>query len=281
MSLPVNDLRDVFLDKPELVWPLPEWMLPGPELERLRGRAGLAVVELAGRDSVAAALRAVDEGGLSALLPTYVYTGTEHGPFGQVTQAHQRLARRLPPGVELSPLLVFGSPDFWRALNGRFLGELMTRHGFSTACVGCHVYLHALRLPLAMALGGAPIIAGERLSHDGRTKVNQVASCLEAYRGLAADFGVELRLPLAKVARGAEIETILGLNWPEGGDQLGCALSGNYNDPRGQARWHPEGLTRFLEGFALPLARRVLAAYLAGDQPDHLALAKDILTSRA
>jgi hypothetical protein len=275
----MNDPREIFLNKPELVWPLPSWMLHGPELERLRGRGGLAVVELAGRDSVAAALRAMEAGSLRTLVPTYVYTGTEHGPWSQVIQAHERLGRRLPPGVELLPLVIFGSPRFWQALNGRFLGELLRRYGFSTICVGCHLYLHALRLPLALALGGAAIIAGERLSHDGRTKLNQVAACLEAYQGLTSGFGVELMLPLAEVKDSAEIERILGLDWGEGRDQLGCVLSGNYNDPQGQPYWNALGLTNFLEEFALPLARRVVAAYLAGGQPDHLALAREILSA--
>ncbi len=273
----MRDLAAVFRDKPELVWPLPEWMLPGQELARLRRQGGVAVVELAGRDSVAAALKAVAAGGLRVLVPTYVYTGTEHGPWSLVAQAHQRLGQRLPPGVEMLPLLVFGSPRFWQALNGRFLGELLRRYGFSTVCVGCHLYLHALRLPLARALGDAPIIAGERLSHDGRVKVNQVVACLKAYQELAAGFGVELMLPLTQVRDGAQVEAILGLDWGEGRDQPGCALSGNYNDLQGQPLYSLQALTGFLEEFALPLARGVMATHLAGGQPSHLALAQELL----
>jgi hypothetical protein len=85
-------------------------------------------------------------------------------------------------------------------------------------------------------------------------------------------------LPLTQVRDGARIEKILGLDWGEGSEQLNCSLSGNYNDHQGQPRWSPRELTRFLEEFALPLARQVVAAYLAGGQPDHLALAKEILS---
>jgi hypothetical protein len=273
----VDPRAEVFLNKPELVWPLPEWMLPQREMARLRGLGGVGVVELAGRDSVAAALLAVSQGGLTTLVPTYVYTGTEYGPWSQVTQAHERLRLSLPPQVELLPLLVFGSPRFWQAMNGRFLGFLQERYGFCTACLGCHLYLHALRLPLALALGPAAIIAGERESHDGRVKVNQLAPCLDAYQGLAGSFGVELSLPLRKTERGQEVEGLLGLDWAEGGDQLGCALSGNYNDPQGQARANPQGMSGFFQEFALPLASQAVAAYVEGRQPDHLALAAKLL----
>lgn len=270
-------LADLFRDKPELVWPLPAWQLAPGSLAALRARPRVAVVELAGRDSVAAALKATAEGGFSDLVPTYVYTGSEYGPWATVTEALHRLRRRLPADVTLHPLLVFGSPRLWRALNGRFAGELMVRHGLVTFCVGCHLYLHALRLPLALALGGAPIIAGERESHDGRIKINQLATSLNAYRGLTLHWAVDLLLPLRHVDSGQEVETWLGRQWPEGGEQLGCVLSGNYCDPGGWAVYRHSGLAGFLDGLALPLIRAWLSELLAERPCDPLQLATELL----
>lgn len=270
-------LADLFRDKPELVWPLPAWQLPPGSLAALRAQPRVAVVELAGRDSVAAALKAAVEGGFSDLVPTYVYTGSEYGSWATVNEALQRLRQRLPPDVTLHPLLVFGSPRFWRALNGRFAGELMARHGLATFCVGCHLYLHALRLPLALALGGAPIIAGERESHDGRVKINQLATSLNAYRGLTLHWAVDLLLPLRHVESGQEVEAWLGRQWPEGGEQLGCVLSGNYCDPSGWAVYRHGGLAGFLDGFALPLTRAWLGELLAERPGDPLQLAAELL----
>jgi hypothetical protein len=210
--------------------------------------------------------------GLKILAPTYVYTGSEHGGWNQVPQAWRRLKDRLPSGVELAPLMVMGSPRFWRALNGRHLQELTRRFGFSPVCPGCHLYLHAARIPLARLLGGVPVVAGERLSHDGRDKLNQVAD-QELYRR----FGLELALPLAQVSSGREIEDILGLPWPEGGDQLGCVLSGNYLETGGGLSVPRESLGEYFQSFALPLAQAVTAAYLEGRTPDHLALAAGLL----
>lgn len=270
-------LADAFRDKPDLVWPLPAWQLSPQSLAELRNRPRLAVVELAGRDSVAAALAATAEHGFSDLVPTYVYTGSEHGSWQTVGQAWLRLRRQLPDAVNLHPLLLHGSPLLWRALNGRYAGELIARHGLPVFCVGCHLYLHALRLPLALALGGAPIVAGERESHDGRVKINQLAVCLDAYRALIQNWAVDLILPLRQVAAGQEVEAWLGLSWPEGGEQLGCVLSGNYCAGDGRAVYSDRGLTDYLHDFALPLVKTWLTGLLAGRPRDPIQVASELL----
>jgi hypothetical protein len=272
----MDRLERLFLDKPELVDGWPEWMLPASLRARLAGDPGLAVVEIAGRDSVAAAVKAVIELGLTVLLPTYVYTGTEHGPWAAVSEAVTRLGRRLPPSVELAPLVVMGWPRLWQAVNGRLLGELVRRYGFSPVCAGCHAYLHALRAPLARALGSPPVIAGERESHDGRVKINQVAVALDAYQGLLAGFGVDLLLPLRGVAEGAQVEGLLGRPWPEGQEQLGCAFSGNYLDAAGAPVWDEQALKAYLAEYALPLTWAALEARMEGRTVDPLELARSL-----
>lgn len=271
----------IFRDKPERIIGIIDDYMPQAEVKRLEGKPGLAIVELAGRDSVAAALAAVEQRGLDTLLPTYVYTGSEHGPFSWVREALARLASRLPVGVKLLEPLVLGSPGFWHALNGRLLGELNRRYGLSPACVGCHLYLHAARIPLARHFGaggnGVPIISGERESHDNKIKLNQIAPALDAYAGLCSEFGVELMLPIRQVSDGARIEEILGLAWPEDGEQLSCVLSGNYRGCDSEVDYDPAALTAFLSEFALPLTRQVITAYLAGRTPKHINLATAIM----
>lgn len=265
-----DEARRIFQDKPERV--AAGGLFTPRELARLAGRPGLALVELAGRDSVAGALAAAAAGGLRELLPTLAYTGSEHGPLSAVDLAMERLRRRLPREVVLHPLVVLGSPAWWRALNGRPLQELVRRYGFSPVCVGCHLYLHAVRLPLAAALGGVPIISGERASHDGRLKINQVPLALDAYQQLCAGFGVELVHPLYHIHDGAAVERLVGPDWAEGGDQLGCVLSGNYRAADGSVDVDEPALAAYLREFALPLAGGVVAAYLEGRRPDHAAL---------
>jgi hypothetical protein len=174
-------------------------------------------------------------------------------------------------------VLVLGSPGFWQALNGRFISELTSRFGFYTPCIGCHLYLHSLRIPLAVSLGKVPIISGERELHDKAIKVNQISEALDVYQNMAKDFGVSMLLPLRRMAEGSGIEEILGLQWPAGKEQLGCVLSGNYRSMDGDPNITASQVQRYLKAFAVPCAKRIVESYMAGRIPNHLEIASGVL----
>jgi hypothetical protein len=276
MNSQQNSLSAVFTDKPELIIGLPDWMLSAKQVEAYRSNKNLAIVEIAGRDSVAAAVKCVEDQGFTDLLPVYVYTGTEFGQFAQVEQAVDRLSRRLPQ-VTVHPLLVMGSPRFWRAINGRFISELYQRYGFYSPCPGCHLYLHAARMPLAIHLGNIPIISGERESHTGLVKINQTAGALDFYLDFAAHFGINLLFPIRHISSGDEIENLLQLSWKRGKEQLGCTLSENYQMIDSQKTFSPANIHCFFEKFAGPTAKAIISAYQSGYTPDHNAIAEKIL----
>lgn len=271
-----HQIEQLYLDKPECVINLPEWLLSSKKINEYRAIPRLAIVELAGRDSVAAAVKCIREEDVTDLLPTYAYTGTEHGQLSSVGQAIRRLSGILD-GIRVHNLLILGSPGFWRALNGRFISELILRYNFYTPCLGCHLYLHSVRIPLALTLGKIPIISGERQRHDGAVKVNQTSEALDIYKNLSEDFGVRLLFPLRHISEGVRIEEILGFPWQEGEEQLGCVLSGNYrllgeagDIPAGQAQ-------RYLKEFAMPCTSKIIEAYARGCIPNHIEIAAQIL----
>jgi len=257
---------------------LPGWMLPSAKRDAYRRLSRLAIVEIAGRDSVAAAIKAVAERGFTDLLPTYVYTGTEYGPWDNVRQAVVRLTKRLH-NVRIHNLIVLGSPLFWQALNCRYVSDIISRYGFYTPCVGCHLYLHAVRIPLAVHLGSVPIIAGEREWHDKAVKVNQNRKALAFYTGVTGHFGVELALPLRHVVEGRQITEILGFEWQGGKEQLGCVLSGNYRGFVGGGTVDLQKVTAFMDAFLGPCATKIVGSYIRGDLPDHLAVAEEIMAA--
>jgi hypothetical protein len=271
-----NALSTVFRDKPELLINLPDWMLSEKQVDAYRKMNNLAIVEISGRDSIAAAVKSAENHKFSDLLPVYVYTGTEFGQFDHVEQAVDRLSRILPD-VVVHPILVMGSPKFWRAINGRFIGDLVKRHGFYSPCPGCHLYLHAARMPLAIKLGNKPIISGERESHTGMIKINQTAAALDFYLDFAAHFGIRLLFPVRHIASGNEIEQIIQITWERGKGQLNCGLSENYHMIDSPTTVSPEDVRCFYEKFAGPAAKAISAAYLSGYVPDHNAIAEQIL----
>lgn len=269
-------LDELYLNKPECVINIPEWLLSEERIQEYRDMSYLAIVEIAGRDSVAAAVKTVEEESITDLLPTYVYTGTEHGPWSAVKGAVERLAMRLP-NVDIHPLLVLGSPGFWQALNGRYVSELVSRYGFYTPCIGCHAYLHSVRIPLALSLGSVQIISGEREAHNGNTKINQTAEALDFYLNIGREFGVRFAFPLRTIAEGNHISRILGFEWHEGEEQLGCVLSENYRALDGAASGVGWRVGRYLEEFAEPCVRRVITSYVAGRIPNHREIAAQVL----
>jgi len=152
-------LKEIYFNKSECVINLPEWLLPIGKINEYSSNRHLAIVEIAGRDSIAAAIKSVEKEKFTNLLPTFVYTGTEYGPWSSVMNAVERLSKRLPETRIHNPV-VMGSPSFWQALNGRFISELISRYDFYTPCIGCHLYLHSIRIPLAIKVGNVSIISG-------------------------------------------------------------------------------------------------------------------------
>lgn len=271
-------LKEQFLNKPECVINFPEWLLPSQKVEEYKNMPRLAIVEMAGRDSVAAAVKSVEEESFTDLLPTYVYTGTEYGPWSSVQKAIRQLSSRLPD-VRVHNPIVFGSPGFWQALNGRFTSELIFRYGFFTPCIGCHVYLHSVRIPLALILGKMPIISGERERHDGGIKINQTSEALNFYQDLIESFGIRLIMPLRSIAEGDRIEDILGFEWKEGKEQLDCVMSGNYRHLNGSINPNTRQVQRYLEEFVWPCTTEIIEYYKANRLPNHIKIAARVLGS--
>ena len=269
-------LKELYLNKPEWVINFPKWFLSSQKINELRSRPRLAIVEIAGRDSVAAAVKSVEEVSFTDLLPVCVYTSTEYGTLTSVEEAVRRLSKRLPE-IWVHNLLVIGSPMFWQALNGRFISDLITRYGFYTPCLGCHVYLHSVRIPLALTLGKVPIISGERERHDGAVKINQISEALTIYQNLSEDFGVRLLFPLRYIAKGDHIKDILGFEWQEGKDQLNCVLSGNYRRLDKSINISVGQVQRYLEEFVMPCTRKIIESYAKGHVPNHIEIAAQVL----
>jgi len=204
----------------------------------------------------------VATGGIEVIVPTIAYTGTEYGDWDVLERNLRVLETRLAEQRVRTTCAVFlGSPPLWAALNGQPMRMLAERFGFCTPCIGCHLYLHLLRVPLARMLKIKKVIAGERESHDGRVKVNQAGAALEAYRLVLAEAGVELMLPIRETAAGAEVERLVGAGWAEGGRQLECVLSGNYADESGETGFDEKAVAAFLAEFLVPAGRRVLKAW--------------------
>lgn len=249
----------------------------GLDLASLLARPGLAIVEIAGRDSVAAAIAAVREHGFTTLLPTSVATATEFGDERAPERAVSCLSERLGDGVEVLPALRLGTPRLWAALNGRFATVIADRYRFSSPCLACHLYMHLARVPLSLALGGAPVVAGERDTHGGRLKLSQTSPGIDACARVLARAGVELLEPIRRVRDGEEIEALVGSGWETGTRQLRCVHSANYADLDGEVAFDELAYARYVHGFLEPAGSAVVEAWRTAAEPDYEAIIHAVL----
>ena len=256
-------LLSLLAGKPELISEFPEWMLTQAAVKRISETDNVAMVEIAGRDSIAAVIRACETRAIHAIVPTLAYTGTEYGNW----EVPLKKVKSLKTLLKKKKIIVFdtvflGSPKFWWTLCGRYSTHFHNKYKFFSHCIGCHLYLHAIRIPLAKKLDINLVIGGERESHDERIKVNQIGVALDAYQGLMNRFNIELFLPLRHVKSGREIESIIGTKWDEGDQQLACVLSRNYQKMDGSVSFDENAVKGFLDEFALKKAEEIIKGYL-------------------
>jgi hypothetical protein len=265
-------ILEILANKPELIDSFPEWMLSFEMIKRLRDNEDLAIAEIAGRDSIAAAIKAVEiaDINIKAILPTIAYTGTEFGnweiPFRKTSMLKERLKAR---DVEVFDPVLLGSPKFWWRLCGMLTSHFFKKYTFYSHCVGCHLYIHAIRIPLAKEIACKMIIGGERESHDGRIKVNQIGVALDAYSAFLKKYGIDLLLPLRYVESGKEIEAIIGEQWDEGKEQLECVLGKNYQQIDGSVLFDEEAIKMFLYEFAMPEAGEMIKQFLSENKEEN------------
>jgi hypothetical protein len=257
-------LLEILSYKPDLISDFPAWMLQESTIYEIRRTEHVAIGEIAGRDSIAAVIRACELRPIKAIIPTIAFTGTEYGswevPFRNVEILKERLQKST---ITIYDPIVLGSPEFWRKLCGRYTAHLFRKFGFFSPCVGCHLYFHAIRIPLSKKLNCSLVIGGERESHNGKIKINQIGAALDSYTFFLKQFGIELSLPLRYVMSGKGIETIIGQQWEEGEQQLECVLSKNYREADDSVIFDEESIIKYFDEFAFRTAEESINKYLS------------------
>lgn len=218
------------------------------------------IAQIAGRDSVAAAVLAVRERGFARVVPTIAYSGTETGDQGAPARAVERLRELLLGMATVDEPITLHDPKLWAALNGRPAAELRERFGVFSPCMACHLYFHLLRVPLSWSLGNAPVVSGERDTHDGRVKLSQTTASIDASIRVMAYADVELLEPLRAMS-GQQVGELVGDGGDEGAGQLSCLLSGNYATLDGRVPVQEAAYERYISEFFEPVGRAVIDAW--------------------
>lgn len=238
--------------------------------------SSLAIAEIAGRDSIAAVIAAANEHGFERILPTFGFTGTEIGDFAAPMRAVERLKGLLGNRVEVLEPLELRDEALWAALNSAYADEISDRFGVCSPCLACHLYFHLLRVKTSWKHDGAPVIAGERDTHDGRIKLSQTTASINASVRILAHGDVDLLQPIRGLS-GEGVAALVGGAWAEGGAQLSCEHSGNYTEPDGSVRYDHGGYKRYLAEFYEPAGKAIIDAWRTTCAPDYSGLVRTVL----
>ena len=228
------------------------------------------VAEFSGRDSVAAIIKAFQDDRATHILPVMSFAGTEYGDVSSLIENYEKLKKHVHanyPSKVLYNLLHFSLPDIWHIMNGRFATEVINLYGFYNPCIGCHLYFHGTKVFFSRHFSNI-IITGERESHDGKIKVNQLKKTLDVYKEIFEEFDITLWSPLAEISSGQIIQDLIPWTWEEGKDHPNCVLSGNYRDINGKARFDEEDLDRYLELYIKPVGRALIRYNLGQMEKD-------------
>lgn len=218
------------------------------------------VGEFSGRDSVAAILKVFEQASCRFILPVASFAGTEYGDTRDLIENYTHLKARVKmlynEDKQLGELIFYSDPALWGLINGRFVTELTRRFGFYSPCLGCHMYFHLLKIPFAQKLGKV-IVSGERESHDGRIKLNQLPAVLDFYVDFFDKVGISLIQPVRNLTEGASVETLLGWDWKEGLSHPECTFGGNYRSADGSVSYDSEMLDTYLNDFLKPASHKI------------------------
>jgi len=231
--------------------------------------------EFSGRDSVAAIIAAFERDACDFVLPVASFAGTEYGDTRDLLENHAHLRTEIKTryggAKTIGELIFYSDPFLWGLINGRHVAQLTRDFGFYTPCIGCHAYFHLLKLPFAKRLGKV-IISGERESHDGRVKLNQLPQVLDFLSSAIRAEGVQLLQPIRELSDGDAVETMIGWAWKEGVNHPECTFSGNYKLADGRVDYDPAALETFLADYLGPVHRLVAKALGTGFDYDRRAL---------
>ncbi|MBN2795038.1 MAG: hypothetical protein JXR88_06505 [Clostridia bacterium] len=216
--------------------------------------------EFSGRDSVAAILKAFEREDINYVLPVASFSSTEYGDFNTIYNNYEKTLAYVNKHFKgkkiLYPLYEYNRPDLWHLFIGRKMSLITERYGFISPCIGCHLYFHLTKIPFARFLSKR-IISGERDSHDGKLKVNQLNESLETYKEVLNSLGYELIMPLQHEILGKAIQDLIGWTWEEGEDHPKCVLSGNYRDKKNKAIFDMNQMISYFEEYLKPAGQIV------------------------
>jgi len=219
-----------------------------------------AICCIAGRDSIAAVIRACELHDFKNILPVITIMPTEYGDHESILKninVLKRIIKKRFDGRILEPIYMEDT-IYWSILNGRYISDIISKFKIYSPCIGCHLYMHTLRAIIANNIKCKYVISGSRELHETKRKINQNKNSLELYNHFYSELGVVHLTPLQNINDGDIIEQMIGVDWKEGEKQLRCVFNGNYFSHVKKIHPITNLFESYINNYLLPLNTKLL-----------------------
>jgi hypothetical protein len=255
----------IIAEKPDGFKKIPNNILSLPRIEELKKIPRLVVGIIAGTDSMAALHESLKRFKVDAVILVSAYTGTGYGERRSLWKTLQTYKRAIEKtyNVYCTEPLVIGAPEFWWALNGRFMQELLVRFKFYCPCFGCRLYLYALQVPLCRELNISTVISGSSIRNEDRNPPQQTNTVNHYSANLLSSFGIKLIYNIVGNNADTELNNSLTNDAINGQDDCyPCVFGKNYQLLNGMWK-EPSTLNQYFEQFLIPAAAKIISKVLA------------------
>lgn len=219
------------------------------------------IAEIAGRDSLAAIIKAIKDNNIRKIYPTALFHkglyGNSHIASRNVKfladfTKEQQLICKIEPLISIDISSVFNSTII------KCLTIVQKYFNFFVPCIPCHLLLHLIRIPIAKQLNLNQIISGEREFHGDLVKLNQKAEILDLFKKLMKSQEIELIQPVRNVIKGRRISSILEGRWDNEEEQYRCIFSGSYRDEYGRIIHDLKQIKQQINEFYYPIILKII-----------------------
>jgi hypothetical protein len=203
---------------------------------------------------------------VDAVMLMSAYTGTGYGEQKSLWKNLQALKRAIEKthNVYCTEPVVVGAPEFWGALNGRFIQELLARFKFYCPCFGCRLFLFALKVPICKDLNINSVVSGNIKRNGGRDFLNQSNIITYYCANLLSSFGIKLIYNIIDKDTDTEVKNILHINTiEEWEDCYPCIFRKNHQLLHGMWK-EPSNLNQFFERFLIPAVAKIISKVISG-----------------
>ena len=256
----------IIAEKPDGFKKIPYNILPLNKIDELKKIPRLVIGEVAGVDSMVVLYESLKHIKVDAVMLMSAYTGTGYGERKSLWKNLQALKRAIEKthNVYCTEPVVVGAPEFWGALNGRFIQELLARFKFYCPCLGCRLYLYALKVPLCRELNINTVVSGSITRNGSRYPLHETNTVIYYCANLLSSFGIKLVYNIIDKDTGAEVKNAVSSKTTDDQDDCyPCIFRKNYQLLNGMWK-EPSNLNQLFERFLIPAAAKVISRVLSG-----------------